>query len=109
MVAIVGAAYVPFLPCSPPPSSFARIRSRANPSRGVQTEIDLDTLGDEDIAEVIPELLADYSAECKDWTLFAGEHWKCKRWDRAEELLVKAIQRELFDARVIEGAEADGG
>lgn len=39
-------------------------------------------------------MLADYSAECKDWTLVAGEHWKQGRFQRAQELLGKGIQCE---------------
>ena len=45
------------------------------------------------MADVIPDLLADYAAECKDWTFLAGEHWRQKRWGRALDLLGKAIQR----------------
>ena len=55
--------------------------------RGVQTDLDLDSLADNEIADAIPHLLTDYSAECKDWTVVAGEHWKKGRWDRVDELL----------------------
>jgi hypothetical protein len=55
--------------------------------RGVQTDLDLDSLADTEIADAIPHLLADYSAECKDWTVVAAEHWKKGRWDRVDELL----------------------
>ncbi|RXK39956.1 RNA polymerase-associated protein CTR9 [Tremella mesenterica] len=58
---------------------------------GIQTDLDLDTLGDDEVADVIPDLLADYSAECRDWTLIAGEHWRRSRWSRAEDLLQKGI------------------
>ncbi|ORY32073.1 putative Pol II transcription elongation factor [Naematelia encephala] len=59
---------------------------------GVQTDIDLDTLGDEEIANVIPELLADYAAEVRDWTLLAGEHWRQGRMERVQDLLLRGIQ-----------------
>lgn len=62
-------------------------------NRGVQTDIDLDDLANPDVAEAIPEMLAEYAADCKDWTLIAGEHWKMSRWDLAEEMLVSAIRR----------------
>lgn len=50
------------------------------------------------MADVIPDLLADYAAECKDWTFLAGEHWRQKRWDRALDLLGKAIQRAYINS-----------
>lgn len=56
---------------------------------GIQTDLDLDTLNDPEVAEVLPDLLADYSAECKDWTLIALEHWRSGRWSRAQDLLNK--------------------
>ncbi|RSH95616.1 hypothetical protein EHS25_000708 [Saitozyma podzolica] len=59
---------------------------------GIQTDLDLDSLGDAEIADAIPYMLADYSAECKDWTLVAWEHWKQGRFQRAQELLGKGIQ-----------------
>lgn len=65
-----------------------------NTTSGIQTDLDLDSLGDAEVADAIPYLLTDYSAECKDWTLIAGEHWRQKRFDRAEELLTKGIQCE---------------
>jgi RNA polymerase-associated protein CTR9 len=61
------------------------------PHSGIQTDIDLDTLHDPETADAIPFLLADYAAECKDWTLLAGEHWRQGRFDMAEELLKSAV------------------
>jgi RNA polymerase-associated protein CTR9 len=59
---------------------------------GIQTDLELDTLADPEVADAIPDLLADYSAECKDWTLIAGEHWRLDRRARAEELLQRGIK-----------------
>ncbi|KAL7422109.1 protein required for normal CLN1 and CLN2 G1 cyclin expression [Cryptotrichosporon argae] len=59
---------------------------------GIQTDFDLDTLADPEVADVIPDMLVDYSAECKDWTMIAGEHWRCGRIQRAEELLARGLQ-----------------
>lgn len=59
---------------------------------GIQTDLELDTLAEADIADAIPDLLVDYSAECKDWTIIAREHWRCERWARAEDLLLKGIK-----------------
>ncbi|KAK8870014.1 hypothetical protein IAR55_000584 [Kwoniella newhampshirensis] len=58
---------------------------------GIQTDLDLNSLEDDEIAAVIPDMLADYSAECRDWTLIASEHWKQSRWSRADELLHRGI------------------
>ncbi|WWC69705.1 uncharacterized protein I206_103648 [Kwoniella pini CBS 10737] len=58
---------------------------------GIQTDLDLNSLAEDEIAAVIPDMLADYSAECRDWTLIASEHWKQGRWVRAEELLRRGI------------------
>lgn len=63
---------------------------------GIQTDLDLDTLNDPEVAEVLPDLLADYSAECKDWTLIAREHWRCGRWNRAQDLLDKGVSCECW-------------
>ncbi|BEI92846.1 uncharacterized protein CcaverHIS019_0504740 [Cutaneotrichosporon cavernicola] len=57
-----------------------------------QTEINFKDLGDDESAEVIPDLLADYQAECKDWTAVAREHWRCGRWNRAEDLIRRGIK-----------------
>ncbi|GMK55590.1 hypothetical protein CspeluHIS016_0206460 [Cutaneotrichosporon spelunceum] len=57
-----------------------------------QTEINFKDLGDDESAEVIPDLLADYQAECKDWTAVAREHWRCGRWKRAEDLIRRGIK-----------------
>lgn len=57
----------------------------------MQTEINLNELDNPEIADVIPDLLSDYAVECKDWTLFAAEHWKQGRWDRVQDMLQKAI------------------
>lgn len=70
---------------------------RADEFSGIQTDLDLDSLGDAEVADAIPYLLTDYSAECKDWTLIAGEHWRQKRFDRAEELLNKGLQCKLLE------------
>lgn len=59
---------------------------------GIQTDLDLDSLADAEVAEVVPDLLSDYQAECKDWTLIAREHWRAGRWARAEDLLNKGIK-----------------
>ena len=61
-------------------------------SRGVQTDLDLDNIGDPETADIIPDLLADYAADCNDWTAIAQEHWKQGRMDRAEELIRKGIE-----------------
>ncbi|WRT66885.1 uncharacterized protein IL334_003848 [Kwoniella shivajii] len=58
---------------------------------GIQTDLDLNSLAEDEIAAVIPDMLADYSAECRDWTLIASEHWKQERWSRTEELLRRGI------------------
>ncbi|WWC85242.1 uncharacterized protein L201_000104 [Kwoniella dendrophila CBS 6074] len=58
---------------------------------GIQTDLDLNSLAEDEIAAVIPDMLADYSAECRDWTLIASEHWKQERWARTEELLRRGI------------------
>ncbi|WWC61402.1 uncharacterized protein I303_103985 [Kwoniella dejecticola CBS 10117] len=58
---------------------------------GIQTDLDLNSLAEDEIATVIPDMLADYSAECRDWTLIASEHWKQSRWSRAEELLRRGV------------------
>ncbi|WVR04975.1 hypothetical protein IAU60_001987 [Kwoniella sp. DSM 27419] len=58
---------------------------------GIQTDLDLNSLAEDEIAAVIPDMLADYSAECRDWTLIASEHWKQNRWTRADEILSKGI------------------
>ncbi|WVW83420.1 hypothetical protein I302_105440 [Kwoniella bestiolae CBS 10118] len=58
---------------------------------GIQTDLDLNSLAEDEIAAVIPDLLVDYSAECRDWTLIASEHWRQQRWARAEELLKRGI------------------
>lgn len=62
---------------------------------GVQTDLDLDSLADDEIADAIPHLLVDYSAECKDWTTIAGEHWKKGRWDRVDEILNAGVRCKL--------------
>jgi RNA polymerase-associated protein CTR9 len=72
----------------PSPSPF-----HADIFRGIQTDIDLDDLSKPEVAEVIPELLTEYSAECRDWTTIAGEHWKMSRWEYAQELLETAIKQ----------------
>jgi len=59
----------------------------ADPVRGVQTDLELDNIGDAETAEVIPHLLADYNADCNDWTAIASEYWKQGRMDKAEELI----------------------
>lgn len=71
---------------------------RAHLSRGVQTDLDLDTIGDAETADVIPELLADYAADCNDWTALASEHWRQGRLDRAEELIRKGIECQLVSS-----------
>ncbi|WVF72375.1 hypothetical protein IAT40_007190 [Kwoniella sp. CBS 6097] len=58
---------------------------------GIQTDLDLNSLAEDEIAAVIPDMLADYSAECRDWTLIASEHWKQSRWTRADEILSRGI------------------
>ncbi|KAK6902689.1 hypothetical protein I203_107948 [Kwoniella mangroviensis CBS 8507] len=58
---------------------------------GIQTDLDLNSLAEDEIAAVIPDMLVDYSAECRDWTLIASEHWKQGRWARTEELLKRGI------------------
>lgn len=62
---------------------------------GVQTDLDLTTLDDSEVADVLPDMLVDYSAECKDWTFLAREHWQCGRVARVEELLQRGIERML--------------
>ena len=75
--------------------------------RGIQTDLDLDDLADEDIAGAIPDLLTDYSAECRDWTLVAGEHWKQGRWTRVEELLIKGLECALSSDTSLLVTDAD--
>jgi len=65
---------------------------RADKLRGVQTDLDLDSLADDEIADAIPHLLVDYAAECKDWTTVAGEHWKKGRWGRVDEILNAGVR-----------------
>lgn len=62
----------------------------------MQTDLDLDSLADSEIADAIPHLLADYSAECKDWTVVAGEHWKKGRWARVNEVLDAGFKCEFL-------------
>lgn len=62
---------------------------------GVQVDIDLDQLAEAEVADALPDLLTDYSAECKDWTMFAGEHWRSGRFSRAEELLLSGVKCKL--------------
>lgn len=59
---------------------------------GIQTEIQLKDLGDDENAEIIPDLLVDYQAECKDWTAVAREHWRSARWKHAEDILHRGIK-----------------
>jgi RNA polymerase-associated protein CTR9 len=59
---------------------------------GIQTDIQFKDLADEESAEVIPDLLIDYEAECKDWTAVGREHWRCGRWKLAEDLLQRGIK-----------------
>lgn len=61
---------------------------------GVQTEIQFKDLAEDEAAEVIPDLLIDYQAECKDWTAVAREHWRCARWKHAADVLQKGIKCE---------------
>ncbi|WVQ78211.1 hypothetical protein IAT38_000294 [Cryptococcus sp. DSM 104549] len=58
---------------------------------GIQTDLDLDSLADDETASVIPDMLAEYAAECRDWTLIASEHWRQGRYARAEEILVRGV------------------
>lgn len=73
--------------------SGGRIHAVAGPG-AIQVDIDLDTLGEADVADALTDLLTDYSAECKEWTLFAGEHWRAGRFERAEEVLLSGIKCE---------------
>jgi hypothetical protein len=66
----------------------------------------LDTLADDEIADAIPHLLVDYSAECKDWTTIAGEHWKKGRFDRVNEILTAGVRCKVPSSHV-EMAVAD--
>lgn len=83
--------------------SFAQgfsLSDSADFPRGVQTDLDLDSLAEDEIADAIPDLLSDYSAECRDWTVVAGEHWKQARWTRAEDVLQSGI-RCKFQVRIL--------
>lgn len=60
-------------------------------ARGVQTDVDLDDLSSDEVANILPEMLAEYGAEQRDWAIFAGEHWKQKRWPKAVELIQRGI------------------
>lgn len=44
-------------------------------------------MAEDEIADAIPHLLADYAADCKDWTVVASEHWRKSRWERVDEIL----------------------
>lgn len=59
--------------------------------RGIQTDLDLNSIGEDEVADVLPDLLTDYAAELKDWTKLASEHWKQGRMKRAEDLLSRGI------------------
>jgi RNA polymerase-associated protein CTR9 len=87
-IVIVGQGLVP-----PPPTSC--LKAQADLNRGVQTDLDLDSLADDEIADAIPHLLVDYAAECKDWTTVAGEHWKKGRWGRVDEILNAGVRCKL--------------
>ncbi|AAW41751.1 hypothetical protein CNBB5210 [Cryptococcus deneoformans B-3501A] len=58
---------------------------------GVQTDVDLDSLAQDEVADIIPVMLADYESECRDWTLIASEHWREGRWNRVMDLLERAV------------------
>lgn len=77
------------------PASFDPAPLFPSSHRGIQTDLDLNDLADNDISNAIPDLLSDYSAECRDWTLIAREHWIQGRWTRVEELLTRGLQCEL--------------
>lgn len=64
--------------------------------RGIQTDLDLDDLGQEAIASVIPDLLVDHGVGCKDWFAIASEHWKQRRYHRTREILDRGITCWLF-------------
>lgn len=70
-----------------------RIHTVAGPG-ATEVDIDLDTLGEAEVADALTDLLTDYSAECKEWTLFAGEHWRSGRFERAEQVLLGGIKCE---------------
>ncbi|EKD03885.1 Pol II transcription elongation factor [Trichosporon asahii var. asahii CBS 8904] len=71
--------------------SGGRIHTVAGPG-ATEVDIDLDTLGEAEVADALTDLLTDYSAECKEWTLFAGEHWRAGRFERAEQVLLSGIK-----------------
>ncbi|ORX39629.1 hypothetical protein BD324DRAFT_614410 [Kockovaella imperatae] len=58
---------------------------------GLQIDLDLDTIGNEDVVDVLPDLLTDYAAELKDWTKMASEHWRQGRIRKAQDLLERGI------------------
>ncbi|WVN89020.1 uncharacterized protein L203_104236 [Cryptococcus depauperatus CBS 7841] len=58
---------------------------------GIQTDLDLDDLGQEAIASVIPDLLVDHGVGCKDWLAIASEHWRQGRYHRTREILDRGI------------------
>ena len=70
-----------------------RIHTVAGPG-ATEVDIDLDTLGEAEVADALTDLLTDYSAECKEWTLFAGEHWRAGRFERAEQVLLGGVKCE---------------
>ena len=57
----------------------------------MQTDVDLDSLAQDEVADIIPVMLADYESECRDWTLIASEHWREGRWNRVMDLLERAV------------------
>ncbi|TYJ55344.1 hypothetical protein B9479_003959 [Cryptococcus floricola] len=58
---------------------------------GVQTDLDLDSLDQDQIADIIPDMLTDYAVECREWTIIAGEHLAKKRYQRALDLLNRGV------------------
>ncbi|WVO21784.1 uncharacterized protein IAS62_003097 [Cryptococcus decagattii] len=60
----------------------------SNPAR---TDVDLDSLAQDEVADIIPVMLADYESECHDWTFIASEHWREGRWNRVMDLLERAV------------------
>ncbi|WVQ89256.1 hypothetical protein IAS59_003009 [Cryptococcus gattii] len=64
----------------------------SNPARVILlTDVDLDSLAQDEVADIIPVMLADYESECRDWTLIASEHWREGRWNRVMDLLERAV------------------